>query len=138
MRRSPLDEFLRAVDELDAEAAMALMAPDCRLMTVDGRRAVGTGPVRALLTGFVATLSSTAHRVTAEWHEDGVWIAEVDADYELKDRLQLGGLPRVFVARGGPEGLTDVRVYGAHEDRLSDDAEGDQGLWFGGHWMPSL
>jgi len=137
MKESPLGELLRAVDDLDADAAMALMAPDCRLLTVDGRRAVGTEAVRALLAGFLATLYSTTHRVTAEWHLDGVWIAEVEAGYEFKDRLRLGDLPRAFVARGGPDGLSDVRAYGAHEDRLDDD-RGGQGLRIGGRWMPSL
>jgi hypothetical protein len=140
LKESPLDAFLRALDSLDADAAMALMAPDCRLLTVDGRRAAGAGAVRVLLAAFLATLYSTSHRITAEWHVDGVWIAEVDADYELKDRLRIGGLPRAFVAREGPDGLSDVRVYGAHEDRLSDEreSESERGLWFGGHWMPSL
>jgi hypothetical protein len=93
--------------------------------------------VRALLADFLGTLYSTTHRVTAEWHVDGVWIAEVDAAYEFKDRLRRGGLPRAFVARGGPDGLSDVRAYGAHEDRLDDDWSG-QGLMFAGHWMPPL
>jgi len=137
MSGSPLDAFLRAVDDLDADAVMALMAPDCRLLTADGRRAVGTEAVRALIGGFLATLHSTTHRVTAEWHVDGVWIAEVDAGYEFKDRLRVGNLPRAVVARGGPDGLGDVRVYGAHEDRLDDDGSAG-GLMFAGRWLPSL
>src|SRR5271169_5598221 len=112
MEGSPLDELLRAVDALDADAMMAVMAPDCRVMTADGRRAAGTEAVRALLGGFLATLYSTTHRVTAEWHVDDVWIAELQASYEFKeDRLRLGELPRAFVARGGPNGLSDLRVY---------------------------
>jgi hypothetical protein len=139
MSESPLHQLLRAVDDLDADAVVALMTPDCRLLTVDGRRAVGVEAVRELFAGFLATLHSTAHRITAEWHVDGVWIAEVDAVYELKeDRLRIGNLPRVFVARGGPHGLTDVRVYGAHEDRLGEHRGSAPGLTFAGHWMPSL
>jgi hypothetical protein len=138
MKGSPLGEFLRAVDDLDVDAAMALMAPDCRLLTADGRRAVGSEAVRALLADFLATLDSTTHRLTAEWHVDGVWIAEVDAGYEFKDQLRLSDLPRAFVARAGPDGLTDVRAYGAHEDRLDRHGEREQGLWFGGRWMPPL
>ncbi len=139
MKGSPLDALLRAVDDLDADAVMALMAADCRFLTVDGRRAVGTEAVRALLGGFLATLYSTTHRVTAEWHVDDVWIAEVDAGYEFKeDRLRIGNLPRAFVARGGADGLSDVRVYGAHEDRLDDNRGSEQGLTLGGRWMPSL
>jgi hypothetical protein len=139
IKGSPLDAFLLAVDGLDAEAAMALMAPDCRLLTAYGQRAAGSEGVRALLAGFLATLHSTAHRVTAEWHVDGVWIAEADADYEFKDRLRIGELPRAYVARGGPHGLTDVRVYGAHEGRLDDDDDGSAPeLEFAGHWLPHL
>ena len=139
MTGSPLDELLRAVDDLDADAVMALMAPDCRLLTVDGRRAVGTEAVRDVLGGFLATLYSTTHRVTAEWHVDDVWIAEVDARYEFKeDRLRIGNLPRAFVARGGPDGLSDVRVYGAHEHRLDDGGESVHRLSFAGHWLPPL
>ena len=138
MNGSPLDAFLRAVDDLDADAVMALMAPDCRLLTADGRRGVGTEDVRALIRDCLAKLYSATHRVTAEWHVDGVWIAEVDASYEFKeDRLRIGDLPRAFVARGGPDGLRDMRVYGAHESRL-DDEQGVQGLMFAGHWMPPL
>ena len=139
MNGSPLDAFLRAVDDLDAEAVMALMAPDCRLLTADGRRAVGTEAVRALIGDCLATLYSSTHRVTAEWHVDGVWIAEVDASYEFReDRLRIGNLPRAFVARGGGPGrLGDVRVYGAHESRLDDD-QSEQGLMFAGHWLPAL
>ena len=139
MKGSPLDEFLRAVDDLDADAVMALMATDCRVLTADGSRAAGTEAVRALLGGFLATLYSTTHRVTAEWHVDDVWIAEVDAGYEFKeDRLRIGNLPRAFVARGGPDGLSDVRVYGAHEHRLDDDVESGQGLMFAGRRLPPL
>lgn len=139
MKGSPLDEFLRAVDDLDTDAMMALVAPDCRLLTADGRRAVGTEAVRALLGGFLATLYSTTHRVTAEWHVDGVWIAEVDAGYEFKqDRLRLGNLPRAFVARRGPDGLSDLRVYGANEHRIDDADRSEQGVMFAGHRMPPL
>jgi hypothetical protein len=138
IKGSPLDEFLRAVDELDADAAMALMAPDCRLLTAVGRRAAGTEAVRALIAEFLATLHSTTHRVTAEWHVDGVWIAEADADYEFKDRLRTGDIPRAYVARGGPDGLNDVRVYGAHEQPLDDDGGSGPELVFGGHWLPHL
>jgi hypothetical protein len=67
-----------------------------------------------------------------------VWIAEVDASYELTDRVLIGELPRAFIARGGPDGLSDVRVYGAHEDRLGADDETDHGLMFAGRWLPPL
>ena len=138
MKGSPLEEFLRALDNLDADAAMAVMAPDCRLLTAVGRSASGTEPVRALIAGFLARLYSTTHRVTAEWHVDGVWIAEVDAAYEFKDRVRIGDLPRAFVARGGADRLSDVRAYGAHEAVLDANNWSEQGLMFAGHWMPPL
>lgn len=135
---SPLEEFLRALDQLDPDAAMALMASDCRLLTVDGRHAEGADGVHALLTEFLGTLYATEHRVSAHWHLEGVWIAEVDATYEYKDRVRIGDVPRAFVARGGPDGLSDVRAYGAHEARLDDGTWRRQGLEFAGHWMPPL
>ena len=138
MKGSPLDEFLRAIDAFDADAAMAMMAPDCRLLTAVGRSAVGGEAVRTMVAGFLARLCSTTHRVTAEWHVDGAWIAEVDATYEFTDRVRIGDLPRAFVARGGADGLSDVRVYGAHEAPLDDDNWSEQGLMFAGHWMPPL
>jgi hypothetical protein len=138
MSASPLDKFLRALDKLDADAAMTLMAPYCRLMTADGRHAEGLDAVRALLTAYLAELHTTTHRVTAEWHQDDAWIAEVDTSYELTDRLLISDLPRVFIVRGGPDGLSDVRVYGAHEDRLGTEHRDGPGIRVGGRWMPSL
>jgi len=135
---SPIDRLVAALDKFDVEAAMALMAPDCRLLTVDGRHAEGAEAMRALLEDFLSMLRSTTHRITAQWHEENVWIAEVDADYELKDRLRITSLPRAFVVRDGAAGVTDVRVYGAHERRLADHATGDEGIHIGGRWIPSL
>ncbi len=66
---------------------MALMAPDVRMLVADGRRAEGTEAVRHLLGEFLGQLRSTTHQITAQWHEDDVWIAEVDASYELSDWL---------------------------------------------------
>jgi ketosteroid isomerase-like protein len=77
--QSPIDRLLAAIDKLDVDAVTALFAPDARLLTADGRRAQGIEPVRQLLADFVATLRSTKHRVTAQWHPDDVWIAEVEA-----------------------------------------------------------
>jgi hypothetical protein len=135
---SPIAQLLGAIDSLDVEAAMGLMAPDCRLLTVDGRRAEGTDGASELLTDFLAAVRSTAHRITAQWHQDNVWIAEVEADYELKDWLRITALPRAFVVRDGPDGVADVRVYGAHEQPLADHATGEEGMRIGGHWIPPL
>jgi hypothetical protein len=135
---SPIARLLDAIDKLDLDAAMALAAPDCRLLTVDGRRAEGTQAVRELLASFLGSLRSTTHRITAEWHEDNVWIAEVEGDYELQDWLRIDGLPRAFVLRHGPAGFADLRVYGAHERPLTNHRTGEEGMWVGGRWVPPL
>ena len=122
----------------DAEAAVALVAPDGRVTAPDGRCAEGIEAVRELLGGFLATLHSTTHRVTAQWHEDDVWIAEVEATYELKDRLRISALPRAFILRDGPDGVADLRVYGEHERPLADHDSIDAGMRIGGRWMPPL
>jgi hypothetical protein len=135
---SPIEQLLTAIDRLDVDAAMALLAPDVRLLAVDGRRGEGTDAVRKLLTDFISTLRSTSHRITTQWHEGDAWIAEVEADYELQDYLQLKGLPRAFVLRLGAQGITDFRVYGAHEQPLTDHRTGEEGMWVGGRWVPPL
>ena len=135
---SPIDQLLRAMDRLDVDAAMALFASDIRLLTAYGQRAEGAEAVRALLSDFVATLRSTTHRVTAQWHQDNVWIAEVETDYELQDWLQIRAVPRAFVLRVGPEGFVDLRVYGAHEHPLTEHRTGDEGMLIGKRWIPPL
>lgn len=135
---SPIEQLLAAMDRLDLEAAMSLAAPDVRLLTVDGRRASGAEATRRLLGEFLSELRSTAHVITAQWHQDDTWIAEVEATYELRDRLKIDALPRVFVLRAGPDGIADLRVYGAHERPLEDHRKGDEGLWVGGRWVPPL
>jgi SnoaL-like domain len=135
---SPLGQFLEAVDRLDVDAVMALAAPDVRILTADGRHAEGADAVRALLADFLGSLRSTAHRITAQWHVDDVWIAEVDATYELRDWLQLNALPRAFVLRMEPEGIADLRAYGAHERPLTEHRTGEEGMWIGDRWIPPL
>lgn len=135
---SPIEQLLDAVDRLELEAALALMAPDVRVSVVDGRRAQGTEAVRQLFGSFLGQLRSTTHRITAQWHENDVWIAEVDASYELGDYLQLNALPRVFIARVGPNGVSELRAYGAHEHPLSEHPTGEEGIWVGGRWIPPL
>ncbi|HEY6398999.1 MAG TPA: nuclear transport factor 2 family protein [Solirubrobacteraceae bacterium] len=78
MSNSPIEQFLVAIDRLDLEATMALMAPDARVLVADGRRAEGTEAVRELIGDFLGQLRSTTHRITAQWHEDDVWIVEAD------------------------------------------------------------
>jgi hypothetical protein len=134
----PIEQLLRAVDELDVEGVLMLAAPDVRLLTADGRRAAGTAGMRELLTDFLTALRSSTHRITAQWHEDDVWIAEVDATYELTDLTRLGVLPRAFIVRAGPDGLSDVRVYGAHERPLGELRSREHEMRLGGHWIPPL
>ncbi len=138
MEQSPLEQLLAAIDALDVEAVMALIGSDPRLLAADGRRAAGAGDVRKLLTEMLAALRSTSHRVTAQWHVDDVWIAEIDADYELQDYLELKTLPRVFILRTAEGGSADLRVYGAHEHPLTDHRTGEEGMWIGTRWVPPL
>lgn len=138
MNDSPIEQLLKAMDALDVDAAMALMAPDVRFLAVDGRRGEGEEAVRHLVADFISTLRSTSHRITAQWHQDDVWIAEVEGDYELQDWLQLKALPRAFVLRVGSDGIADFRAYGAHEQPLTDHRTGGEGMWIGGRWVPPL
>ena len=139
MDDSPLAKFLAAVDTLDHDAVIAQFAPDARLLTADGRHAKGINGVRELMSEFLGELRTTTHRITAQWHQDNVWIAEVDATYELTDWMETGTLPRAFVMRAGSGGqVADLRVYGAHERRLSDHRTGEEGMWVGERWIPPL
>jgi hypothetical protein len=73
-----------------------------------------------------------------KWHEDDVWIAEVDASYELRDWLRLTGLPRAFILRAGTDGVSELKAYGAHEHQLSNHPTGGKAMWIGGRWVPPL
>ena len=138
MGESPIDRVLAAMDALDADAVVALFAPDGRVLTVDGRRAEGSRALRALMADGLATLRSATHRVTAAWHEDNVWIAEVDATYELADGMRTGVLPRAVVLREGAHGIADLHMYGAHEHPLADHRAGEESMRIGGRWIPPL
>lgn len=133
-----MEQLLDAMDRSDVEALVSMFAPGGRLMTADGRRAEGAEALRALLSEFFGALRSTTHTPTAQWHQDNVWIAEIDASYELRDWLQLNDLPRVFVLRDGSEGIDDLRVYGAHEHALTEHRTGEEGMWVGVRWVPPL
>lgn len=138
MSESLIERLMDAMDTRDVDAMMALMAPDCRLMTADGRRAAGPEEVRVLLTDFFGALRSTTHKITAQWHEDNVWIAEVDASYELRDWLQLNALPRAFIVREADGGIADIHAYGAHELPLTAHRTGEEGMLIGSRWIPPL
>jgi SnoaL-like domain len=135
---SPIAHLLSAVDRFDVEAAMSLFAPDARILVADGRRAQGIDRVREFMTEFLAGLRSTTHRITAQWHPGDVWIAEVQATYELTDWRQLSEIPRAFIARQGPHGIAELRVYGAHEHSLGEHLPGERGLVVSGRWIPPL
>jgi hypothetical protein len=135
---SPLEQLLAAIDALDIEAVMALVGSEPRFLAADGRRASGAKEVRELVTELLSALRSTTHRITAAWHVDDVWIAEVDADYELQDFLELKALPRVFILRTGEGGIADLRAYGAHEHPLTEHRTGEEGMWIGTRWVPPL
>jgi hypothetical protein len=138
MKKSPIEQLLGAIDDLDVERTMALLAADARLLMIDGRDAEGAAAVRELITTFLDALRTSTHRITAEWHQENVWIAEVEATYELKDFTRLGSLPRVFVLRDGPNGFTDLRVYGAHERTLPEHGSRETEMRLGGRRMPPL
>ena len=61
---------------LDPERVAALIAPDGRLLTADGRRAQGREAVGEVIANFVRDLRSASHMIVAQWHQDDVWIAE--------------------------------------------------------------
>src|SRR5207249_1388037 len=114
MNGSALEQLLAAIDGLDVEAVMALVGPEPRFLAADGRRAAGAREVRGLVTELLGALRATTHRITAQWHLDDVWIAEIEADYELQDFLEFKALPRVFILRTAEGRILDLRVYGAH------------------------
>lgn len=138
MSQSPIEELLSAVDSQDTDAVMALFAGDARMLTVDGRGLEGAAAVREVISDYTQALRSNDHRITAQWHVDEMWIAEVAATYVLRDYLELKDLPRAFFLRTGPDGITELRVYGAHERPMGDHRTGEEGMWIGGRWIPPL
>jgi SnoaL-like protein len=135
---SPIEALLDAFDKLDVDGIVAMSAPEVRVRTADGRAAEGKEAVRRLLATLVSELRSMSHRIVAEWHVDDVWIAEVEASYEMQDWLRLNGLPRAYVVHEGPDGIREVHAYGAHERPLTDHRTGDEGMWIGERWIPPL
>jgi hypothetical protein len=135
---SPIDRVLEAIDKLDLEGVVGLFDEKAQLWIVDGRRAEGRDQIRALMGNFLSKLRSTSHRVVRQWHVDDFWIAEVLADYEMKDYLQISDLPRAWIGRLGSDGLVETHVYGAHETPLEDHRTGNEGMWIGGRWVPPL
>jgi SnoaL-like domain len=138
VEQSPLADLLSAIDKLDVDAVLALCAPDCSLMTADGRHAEGKHEVSRLMGDFLSTLRSTSHQITVQWHQEDEWIAEVLASYELQDWLRLEHLRRAFFVRTGPAGIRDIRVYGANEPRLADHLSEQQPMRVGGRLVLPL
>jgi hypothetical protein len=136
---SPVASVLAAIDALDISALTALFAPDGRLLTVDGRVANGSGEIRQAAGRFTHDLRATNHRLTAEWHpEPDVWIAELEATYELTNYAQLGPYARAIFLRQGSDGILELRIYGLHERPLIDSTRGYQEVYGSGHWLPTL
>lgn len=138
MDKSPIAALLGALDALDVDAFVSRFARDGRLLTADGQRAHGLDAVRSVAAEHFAALRSATYRTTAEWHEDDVWIAEIEADYELRDWLIIRAMPRAFIVRQGPDGVADLRVYGTHERPFSDRPSPEAGTWVGERWIPPL
>jgi hypothetical protein len=135
---SPITSWFEAVGRFDLEAALSAFAPNGRLLSPDGRRAEGPDAIRSRLAEFASELRAVSYTVTAQWHVDDTWIAELDATYELRDYAQIGPVPRAVVARVSAEGIADLRVYGAHERTLADHRTGEEGIWVGKRWVPPL
>jgi hypothetical protein len=139
VNESPIERLLAATDALDIDALVALFAPDGRLLAADGRRAEGTEAVRELLASILGALRSTSHEIKAQWQVDGAWIAEIEADYELRDFHRVGAVPLALVVRTGPEGIVDVHIYGAQEHPPGEHDTGEEwGTMVRGHWIPPI
>jgi SnoaL-like domain len=138
MADSPIQQLLDAVDTLDLERVIAMTARDCRMRMVDGRRAAGVDEVRTALSELLSTLRRAEHKVCKQWQEGNLWIAEVDATYELRDGYETAVLPRAFFLRMSDAGISELRIYGAHERPLADDDGLSAGLRLGGRWIPPL
>ncbi len=139
---SPLELFLHAFDRLDADGCAALFAQHGRLRYVDGRVEEGVAAVRDRLREYFADLSSTTHTLLDHWHEDRVWIGELQASYVLADQSLLGPVSKVFIVRMAPEGIEDLRVYAAgepsfHETELRHEREHGR-IVVDGRWLPPL
>jgi ketosteroid isomerase-like protein len=137
MSASPIGRLLEAFDAFDLDAVDAMLAPDIDVLISDGRRAHGIGQARELIAGFTSALHSMRHDIVSEWQAGDVWVAEVEAKYELADRMQLT-IPRAFIVRNGPDGIAAMHVYGAHEHPLTEHRTGNEGMWIGTRWIPPL
>ncbi len=141
--KSPLEQLLEAFDRLDADACTALFAPDGRLSWVDGHVAEGRAAIRARLTEYFGDLTSTTHAIRDSWHQDQVWIGEIDATYVLEDQSLQGPVAKAMIVRMRPAGIGELRVYAAvepsfHEAEHRHQRERDRGLAVGDWRLPPL
>jgi hypothetical protein len=117
---NPVARLLAAFDKLDSSAMEGVFAPDVQMVLVDGRRANGRDAAQQLIADFQATLRQVRHEITRVWHPDDYWIAEITATYELRDWHELRDVPRLFIVRAGSQGITELRAYGAMEEKMSE------------------
>jgi hypothetical protein len=130
---------LRALDALDLEGSVAMFAPDCSLTTVFGETASGRDSVRDVLGRFLRELRSSRHELTSEWNpEDGVWVAEMSASYELSDYSQRGPYARAIILRTGADGIELMHIYGAHELPLAESGRAYAEVRGAHGWLPTL
>jgi limonene-1,2-epoxide hydrolase len=137
---TPMQAILNALDALDLEAAVEMFAPDATLTTLFGdETAQGHDRIRAVLGEFLQGLHTTNHALVSEWNpEAGVWIAEMSATYELSDYSRRGPFRRAIILRVGDGGITDMRIYGAHERPLSESGRPYEEVRAAGGWLPTL
>jgi hypothetical protein len=135
---SPMERLLIAIDERDVDAIVALLAPDVQFLGVDGRRADGRDEARRLISDALSMVRSLSHEITSQWQHDEVWIAEVRLTYELQDWFLLRDAPRALFVHQGPEGITELHIYGAHERPLAEHRGDRSELRIGGTPMLPL
>jgi hypothetical protein len=114
-----------------------MLAPDVEMLVADGRRASGLEAGLELIDDAVGSNREMAHEFTNVWHTEGVWIAEVSARYVLRDWHELRDVPRVFIAREGADGISELRVYGANEHPMHELMEQEE-MRIGGRPMMPL
>jgi len=117
---------------------VALMGPDCRMLAATGRSYEGAGAVSNMIVELFEVVRSTSHRILTQWQLDDVWIAELEANYELTNDARIGGLPRAMFWRSQPNGSAVLHIYGAHERDIRAFGRPAGALLLDGDWIPPL